>query len=51
MRAASHLPGRDAEVHRQAELVDQQANFGCQSTSGTPQSLVRAPFLRPVAAC
>ncbi len=34
-----------------AEAVGQQMNLGAQSTSGTPQSLVFAPFLRPVAAC
>jgi hypothetical protein len=26
-------------------------DLGRQTSSGTPQSLVRAPFLRPVAAC
>jgi hypothetical protein len=26
-------------------------NLGRQTSSGTSQSLVRAPFLRPVAAC
>jgi len=45
------LPGRDAEVDRLAILVSQQMDFGRQTSSGTPQSLVRAPFLRPVAAC
>jgi hypothetical protein len=34
-----------------ARAVGQQMDLGAQSTSGTPQSLVFAPFLRPVAAC
>ena len=34
-----------------AQTVGEQVNLGAQSTSGTPQSLVFAPFLRPVAAC
>jgi len=34
-----------------AQAVGQQMNLGAQSTSGTPQGLVFAPFLRPVAAC
>ncbi len=43
---AGHL-----EVHRQAQFVGQQMDLGRQTTSGAPQSLVRAPFLRPVAVC
>ena len=39
------------EVNRQALLVGQQMDLGRQTSSGAPQSLVRAPFLRPVAAC
>src|SRR5579875_3771459 len=39
------------ESDRLAQAVCQQVNLGAQSTSGTPQSLVFAPFLRPVAAC
>ena len=34
-----------------AQSVGEQVDLGAQSTSGTPQSLVFAPFLRPVAAC
>ena len=34
-----------------AQAVGEQVDLGAQSTSGTPQSLVFAPFLRPVAAC
>lgn len=37
--------------HRQSLLVGQQMDLRRQTSSGTPQSLVRAPFLRPVAAC
>ena len=47
----AHLSGGEAELQRQSQLVDKQVNLGRQSSSGTPQSLVRAPFLRPVAAC
>ena len=39
------------EVHGQAQVVGQQVDLRCQTSSATPQSLVRAPFLRPVAAC
>ena len=39
------------EVHGQAQFVGQQMNLRRQTSSGTPQSLVRSPFLRPVAAC
>ena len=45
------LPGRETEGNRLAQAVGQQMNLGAQSTSGTPQGLVFAPFLRPVAAC
>ncbi len=42
----------EPEGDRVSLAVGQQVDFGCQSTSGTPQSLVfGAPFLRPVAAC
>ena len=41
----------EPEGDRLAQTVGQQVNLGAQSTSGTPQSLVFAPFLRPVAAC
>jgi hypothetical protein len=47
----AHLSGGEAELQRQSRLVDEQVNLGRQSSSATPQSLVRAPFLRPVAAC
>ncbi len=41
--------GQD-EAHRSAERIDGDVPFGCQSTSGAPQSLVAtAPFC-PVAA-
>ena len=49
--AVVDLPGGDAEVDRLSMLIRQQVNFGRQTSSGTPQSLVCAPFLRPVAAC
>lgn len=39
------------EVNRQPPFVGQQMDLGRQTSSGTPQSLVFAPFLRPVAAC
>ena len=39
------------EVHGQAQLVGEQVDLGRQTSSGTPQSLVFAPFLRSVAAC
>ena len=45
------LTGGEAEGDRLSQAVGQQMNLGAQSTSGTPQSLVFAPFLRPVAAC
>ena len=41
----------DAKLQRQAILVGQQVDLRAQTSSGTPQSLVFAPFLRPVAAC
>ncbi len=45
------LTAGEPEANRLAQAVGQQVNLGAQSTSGTPQSLVFAPFLRPVAAC
>ncbi len=45
------LACRKTEADRFSESVGQQVDLGAQSTSGTPQSLVFAPFLRPVAAC
>jgi hypothetical protein len=51
LRAVVDLTGGDAEVDRLALLVGQQVDLRRQTSSGTPQSLVRAPFLRPVAAC
>ena len=49
--AVIDLAARDQKVQGQAELIAEQMNLGRQTSSGTPQSLVRAPFLRPVAAC
>ena len=51
LRAVVHLPCGHGEVHRQPPLVGQQMDLRGQASSGTPQSLVLAPFLRPVAAC
>ena len=45
------LASGDAKIYGQTQIVGQQMNLGRQTSSGTPQSLVRAPFLRPVAAC
>ena len=47
----SGLATRQPKADRVSQTVGQQVNLGAQSTSGTPQSLVFAPFLRPVAAC
>ena len=49
--AIMHLSWGHEEVHRQAKLIGKQVDLGRQTSSGTPQSLVLAPFLRPVAAC
>jgi hypothetical protein len=46
-----YLSARQPEVYGLAPLVTQQMNLSGQSSAGTPQSLVGAPFLRPVAAC
>lgn len=51
LRAVVDLSAGDEEVDRQTILVGEQMDLGRQTSSGTPQSLVRAPFLRPVAAC
>ena len=51
LRAVVHLAAGEQKVQGQAKFVGQQMNLGRQTSSGTPQSLVRAPFLRPVAAC
>ncbi len=41
-----------AKGQREAEAVGEQVDFGAQSASASPQSLVfGAPFLRPAAAC
>jgi hypothetical protein len=45
------LSCRETEGNWFSETVGQQVDLRAQSTSGTPQSLVFAPFLRPVAAC
>jgi len=49
--AVIDLSAGDAEIDRFAEPIREQMNLGRQTSSGTPQSLVCAPFLRPVAAC
>src|ERR1700683_222991 len=46
-----HLAAGDKKIQGQAEFIGEQMNLARQTSSGTPQSLVRAPFLRPVAAC
>jgi hypothetical protein len=51
LRAVSRLSRRDQELHRLAQLVAQQVNLARQTSAGTPQSRVRAPFFLPVAAC
>lgn len=45
------LAAGETKIDGDAGLVGEQMNLGCQASSGTPQSLVVAPFLRPVAAC
>src|SRR5690606_28759361 len=52
--AVVHLAAGQEEAQRSSERVREQMDLGRQSTSGAPQSLVRAPFLAPplpVAAC
>src|SRR5690554_4954012 len=52
--AVVHLAAGQQEAQRPPERVGNEMDFGRQSASGTPQSLVRAPFLAPplpVAAC
>ncbi len=49
--AVIHLAARDQKIQRQAQFIGEEMNLGRQTSSGTPQSLVCAPFLRPVAAC
>jgi len=44
------LPGREDHAERPTEGIAGDMDFGCQSASGTPQSLVPAPPF-PVAAC
>src|SRR6185436_13127623 len=44
------LTGRENEPERPAERIGQQMDFGCQSSSGAPQSLIFGPPF-PVAAC
>ncbi len=51
LSAVVDLTGSHGKVHRQAQLIGKQMDLGRQTSSGTPQSLVFAPFLRPVAAC
>jgi hypothetical protein len=49
--AVVDLPGGNAGIDWLAILIGQQMDFGPQTFSGTPRSLVRARFLRSVAAC
>jgi hypothetical protein len=49
--AVVDLSGSDGKIHRQSQLIGEQMDLGRQTSAGTPQSLVLAPFLRPVAAC
>src|SRR5215469_2778622 len=52
--AFMHLAAGQTDPQRPAEGISQQMDLGGQSSSGTPQSLVRSPFLAaplPVAAC
>jgi len=49
--AVIYLAAGDKKVQGQAQFIGEQMDLGRQTSSGTPQSLVRAPFLRPVAAC
>ena len=49
--AVVELPCGHGKVDRQAQLIGEQVDLSRQASSGTPQSLVFAPFLRPVAAC
>ena len=51
LSAVVDLPSRDQKIHWQAQLIGQQMDLRRQTSSGAPQSLVFAPFLRPVAAC
>lgn len=44
------LTWREDEAQRSAKRIGQQMDFGCQSSSGTPQSLIFGPPF-PVAAC
>jgi hypothetical protein len=49
--AVVDLAAGDEKIDRQAQFVGQQVDLRRQTSSGAPQSLVRVPFLRPVAAC
>jgi hypothetical protein len=49
--AVIHQAARDKKVQGQTQFIGEQMNLCRQTSSGTPQSLVCAPFLRPVAAC
>jgi hypothetical protein len=37
------LTWREDEAQRSAKRIGQQMDFGCQSSSGTPQSLIFGP--------
>jgi len=50
-RVVTDMAAGEKKIHRHAQLVHQQVHFGCQSSSATPQSLVRAPVFGPVTAC
>src|ERR1035438_826656 len=49
--AVIHLAASDKKIQGQAQFIGEQMNLGRQASSGLPQSLIRAPFFRPVAAC
>ena len=45
------LPGRQEEVQRVAQSIDQSMDFGAQSSPRAPDCLVRAVFLSAPALC
>ncbi len=44
LAAVVDLSGGYGQVQGQGQLVGEQMNLGCQTSSGTPQSLIFAPF-------
>ncbi|GBQ54663.1 hypothetical protein AA0243_0684 [Novacetimonas hansenii NRIC 0243] len=46
----ANLPSCNNEAQRVARHIGQHVDFGCQTTSGTPQRLILAPPF-PFAAC